>query len=62
MIAYDAARRQRDIGIRLALGSTRRGVVLKVVGQIGWLLGAGLLMGVAVSVPLARWVEGCSTA
>ena len=58
VIAYDAARRQRDIGIRLALGSTRRGVVLKVVGQIGWLLGAGLLMGVAVSVPLARWVEG----
>ena len=58
VIAYDAARRQRDIGIRLALGSTRRGVVLMVVGQIGWLLGAGLLMGVAVSVPLARWVEG----
>jgi predicted permease len=58
VIAYDAARRQRDIGIRLALGSTRRAVVLTVVGQVGWLLGAGLLMGCAVSVPLARWVEG----
>jgi hypothetical protein len=58
VIAYDAARRQRDIGIRLALGSSRGGVVRKVVGQVGWLIGAGLLIGGAVSVPLGHWVEG----
>jgi ABC-type antimicrobial peptide transport system permease subunit len=58
VIAYDAAQRRRDIGIRLALGSSRRRVVVKVVGQICWLLGAGLLAGVAVSVPLGRWIEG----
>ncbi|HTV03564.1 MAG TPA: ADOP family duplicated permease [Luteitalea sp.] len=58
VIAYTAAQRRRDIGIRLALGAPRRGVVLQVVGHTGWLIAAGLLTGAAACVPLSRWVEG----
>ena len=58
VIAYTAAQRRRDIGIRLALGASRSGVVMQVVGHTGWLVAAGLLVGAAACVPLSRWVEG----
>ena len=58
VIAYTAAQRRHDIGIRLALGAPRGGVVWQVVGHTGWLLAAGLLAGAAVCVPLSRWIEG----
>jgi putative ABC transport system permease protein len=57
VIAYTAAQRQRDIGIRLALGAPRTGVVLQVVGQTAWMLAAGLILGAAACVPLSRGVE-----
>ncbi len=57
VIAYTAAQRRRDIGIRLALGAPRTGVVLQVVGQTAWLLLAGLVIGVVACVPLSAWVE-----
>jgi hypothetical protein len=58
VIAYTAAQRQRDIGIRLALGAPRSGVILQVVGHTGWLVALGLAMGVAACFPLSRWVDG----
>ena len=58
VIAYTAAQRGRDIGIRLALGAPRSGVVLQVVGHTGWLVAIGLAVGAAVCMPLSRWVEG----
>jgi ABC-type antimicrobial peptide transport system permease subunit len=57
VIAYTAAQRRRDIGIRLALGAPRAGVVLQVIGQTGWLLVVGLAIGAAACVPLSAWVE-----
>jgi putative ABC transport system permease protein len=58
VIAYTAAQRRQDIGIRLALGASRSSVVMQVVGHTGWLVAAGLLAGAAACVPLSRWVEG----
>ena len=58
VIAYTAAQRRRDIGIRLALGVPRSGVILEVVGPTGWLVAFGLGLGVAACVPLSRWVDG----
>ena len=49
LVAYLAALRRKEIGIRLSLGSTRGGVVGLMMRESGWLVG----LGVAVGVPLA---------
>jgi ABC-type antimicrobial peptide transport system permease subunit len=56
--AYGVAQRTREIGIRIALGSSRRDVLGMVVGQ-GVRLGAiGVLLGVAGAVAVTRVLEG----
>ena len=52
MLAYLVTQRQREIGIRSALGCTAGGVVKLVVREAVWLLGAGLCLGAAGSVAL----------
>jgi predicted permease len=58
VLAYLVSQRQREIGIRAALGCTAGGVVKLVVGEALWLLGAGLVLGVAGSVALRSVVAG----
>lgn len=58
VLAYLVTQRQREIGIRVALGCTAGGVVKLVVHEALWLLGAGLLLGVAGSVALRSVVAG----
>jgi putative ABC transport system permease protein len=52
VLAYLVTQRQREIGIRAALGCTASGVVKLVLREALWLLGAGLVLGVAGSVAL----------
>jgi ABC-type antimicrobial peptide transport system permease subunit len=52
VLAYLVTQRQREIGIRAALGCTAAGVMKLVVREALWLLGAGLLVGIAGSVAL----------
>ena len=58
VLAYLVTQRQREIGIRAALGCTARGVVKLVVQEALWLLGAGLFLGAAGSVALRSVVAG----
>jgi ABC-type antimicrobial peptide transport system permease subunit len=51
LLAYTIARRTREIGIRMALGATPRGVVRMVLGDAGMLIAGGLVIG----TPLAIW-------
>ena len=54
LTAWSVAQRQREIGVRLALGATAAGVTRMVVGEGIRLSLAGLLLGTAVSVAVAR--------
>ena len=54
LLAYDTARRTHEMGIRVALGATRRGILALVLRQGMSLVGAGLLAGIAVAVAFAR--------
>jgi predicted permease len=58
VLAYLVTQRQREIGIRTALGCTAGGVVRLVLREAIWLLGAGLVLGVAGSVALRSVVAG----
>ncbi|HLZ39461.1 MAG TPA: ABC transporter permease [Candidatus Sulfotelmatobacter sp.] len=52
VLAYLVAQRQREIGIRVALGSTQSGIVKLVLREGLFLVGIGLLLGVTASLSL----------
>jgi ABC-type antimicrobial peptide transport system permease subunit len=54
VIAYSAAQRTREIGVRVALGATRRQVLWLVLRQGLGILAAGLAGGMLVAVWVAR--------
>ena len=57
VLAYVVARRRREIGIRLALGSSPRGIFRLVFGEGLVLVSGGLLLGLLGSVALGRILE-----
>lgn len=57
VIAYDVVQRSHEMGVRVALGARYRDVVWLVVRQ-GALVGAvGIVMGSAIALLGARWIE-----
>jgi ABC-type antimicrobial peptide transport system permease subunit len=54
VIAYSVRQRRREIGVRLALGAQRIAIYTLVLGQAGWLIGAGLGLGLIGSVIASR--------
>jgi ABC-type antimicrobial peptide transport system permease subunit len=47
VLSYAVSQRVREIGIRVALGSSRQGIIRLVVSRAMWPLGLGLAAGIA---------------
>lgn len=56
--AYSTALRRREIGIRMALGEDRQGVLATVLRRELWLALPGFLVGVLLALGVSRLLEG----
>jgi predicted permease len=55
VVAYSVARRRQEIGVRIALGASRRNVLGLVCGEAGRLLVIGLAIGIAGAYAVSRY-------
>jgi len=55
--AFSVSRRTREIGVRMALGAQRKGIVLMVLRDVMTTAAVGIVLGAALSLLLARYIE-----
>ncbi len=58
LIAYSVTQRTSEIGIRMALGAERRGVLRMVLRDVALLVSAGMLIGIPVALMASKWIAG----
>jgi predicted permease len=54
VMSYTVARRSNEIGIRLAMGARAGDVLRMVIAEAGWMVGAGVAIGVALGLGAAK--------
>jgi ABC-type antimicrobial peptide transport system permease subunit len=57
LVSHEVEQGSRDIGVRMALGATRRRILGMVLSRVSWMLGAGTLAGLVLTMA-ARQVIG----
>jgi predicted permease len=58
VVSNSVARRTRDIGIRIALGFSRRSAVSMVLREVFVLVGAGIILGLPIAIVVTRSIAG----
>jgi predicted permease len=58
VIAYGVAQRRQELGVRIALGASRRSIVGLVVGAGVRVVAIGVIAGVTISYWASRWLGG----
>jgi putative ABC transport system permease protein len=56
VLAYFVAQRQRDLGVRIALGAQRSHIIRLIVRQAFWMLGTGLIFGMGTAYLASKWL------
>jgi putative ABC transport system permease protein len=57
VMAYSVSRREREFGIRMALGANRGSIVKMLIGGVGRLTVAGTLIGAGLAFAMRRWID-----
>ncbi len=57
VMAYSVSRREREFGIRMAMGARPRDILSLLMRRSGVLVLLGVAAGVALTVPLGRWLS-----
>jgi predicted permease len=57
LMAYSVSRRQREFGIRIALGSDRAGIVRLLFSTASRLVVAGVVLGAGLAYAMRLWIE-----
>lgn len=57
LMAYAVSRRTREIGIRMAVGASRSGVLKMTLRQAAWPVLGGIAIGLAMSAGAGRWLR-----
>lgn len=58
VIAYSVSQRTREIGVRIALGAHPADVRQLILKEAGWLIGAGIVIGLGCSIAAAKLMRG----
>jgi putative ABC transport system permease protein len=58
VVTYAVSQRRREFGIRLALGSSRKGILTMVLRQAAWMSVLGMGVGVMLGWPATRLLAG----